>query len=88
MFKHAATYDAAAKDGKGCYGRQVEVDPSDRKWSGGIYDEGRRKWLYPLTLNTKAQDAFKLKEFNHYKIECIGNEMKTWVNGYSHCLPC
>jgi hypothetical protein len=74
-------YDAAAKDGKGLvYGRQVEVDPSDRKWSGGIYDEGRRKWLYPLTLNTKAQDAFKVKEFNHYKIECIGNEMKTWVN--------
>jgi hypothetical protein len=75
-------YDAAAKDGKGLvYGRQVEVDPSDRKWSGGIYDEGRRKWLYPLTLNTKAQDAFKAKEFNHYKIECIDHEMKTWVNG-------
>jgi Domain of Unknown Function (DUF1080) len=75
-------YDAAAKDGKGLvYGRQVEVDPSDRKWSGGIYDEGRRQWLYPLTLNTKAQDAFNVKEFNHYKIECIGNEMKTWVNG-------
>ena len=75
-------YDPAAKDGKGLvYGRQVEVDPSDRKWSGGIYDEGRRNWLYPLTLNPKAQDAFKTNEFNHYKIECIGNEMKTWVNG-------
>ena len=75
-------YDAAAKDGKGLvYGRQVEVDPSDRKWSGGIYDEGRRKWLYPLTLHPEAQNAFKVKDFNHYKIECIGNEMKTWVNG-------
>ena len=75
-------YDPAGHAGKGLvYGRQVEVDPSDRKWSGGIYDEGRRKWLYPLTLNTKAQGAFKLKEFNHYKIECIGNEMKTWLNG-------
>jgi hypothetical protein len=39
--------------------------------------------LYPLTLNTKAQNAFKVKEFNHYKIECIDNEMKTWVNGIS-----
>ncbi len=75
-------YDPAGHDGKGLvYGRQVEVDPSSRKWSGGIYDEGRRQWLYPLTLNTKAQDAFKATEFNHYKIECIGNEMKTWVNG-------
>jgi len=75
-------YDPSGHDGKGLvYGRQVEVDPSDRKWSGGIYDEGRKKWLYPLTLNTKAQDAFKVNEFNHYKIECIGNEMKTWING-------
>ena len=75
-------YDPSGHEGKGLvYGRQVEVDPSDRKWSGGIYDEGRRQWLYPLTLNTKAQDAFKVTEFNHYKIECIGNEMKTWVNG-------
>jgi hypothetical protein len=75
-------YDPSGHEGKGLvYGRQVEVDPSDRKWSGGIYDEGRRKWLYPLTLNTKAQNAFKVNEFNHYKIECIGNEMKTWING-------
>ena len=75
-------YDSAGHDGNGLvYGRQVEVDPSGRKWSGGIYDEGRRQWLYPLTLNTKAQDAFKVNEFNHYKIECIGDEMKTWVNG-------
>ena len=27
------------------YGYQMEVDPSDRKWSGGIYDEARRGWL-------------------------------------------
>jgi hypothetical protein len=75
-------FDPPGHEGKGLvYGRQVEVDPSARKWSGGIYDEGRRQWLYPLTLNTKAQDAFKVKEFNHYKIECIGNEMKTWING-------
>ena len=75
-------YDPSGHDGKGLvYGRQVEVDPSNRKWSGGIYDEGRRQWLYPLTLNTRAQDAFKVNEFNHYKIECIGNEMKTWLNG-------
>ncbi|HEU0064637.1 MAG TPA: DUF1080 domain-containing protein, partial [Flavisolibacter sp.] len=39
-------FDPAAKNGKGLvYGRQVEVDPSDRRWSGGIYDEGRRLWL-------------------------------------------
>lgn len=63
------------------YGRQVEIDPSARSWSAGIYDEARRGWLYPLTLNTAAQNAFKQNEFNHLVIECIGNETKTWLNG-------
>jgi len=69
-------------NGKGAvYGRQVEIDPSDRKWSGGIYDESRRQWLYPLSLNTDAQSLYKAGEYNHIKVECIGNETKTWLNG-------
>jgi hypothetical protein len=63
------------------YGRQVEIDPSDRAWSGGIYDEQRRQWLYPLDLNAKAKPLFKVGQYNHFKVECIGNEMKTWING-------
>ncbi|MFC1764259.1 family 16 glycoside hydrolase [Planctomycetota bacterium] len=27
------------------YGYQAEVDTADRKWSGGLYDKGRRKWF-------------------------------------------
>ncbi len=75
-------FDPAGNDGKGrVYGRQCEIDPSARRWSGGIYDEGRRDWLYPLDLNVKAKEAFKVGVYNHFKIECIGNEMKTWING-------
>lgn len=75
-------FDAAAFNGEGkVYGRQCEIDPSPRRWTGGIYDEGRRDWLYPLQLNAKAQNAHKKGEYNHFRIECIGNEMKTWVNG-------
>ncbi|PWK78990.1 uncharacterized protein DUF1080 [Mucilaginibacter oryzae] len=75
-------FDPEGNKGKGkVYGRQCEIDPSSRKWTGGIYDEGRRDWLYPLDLNPKAKDAFKVGEYNHIKIECIGNEMKTWING-------
>lgn len=75
-------YDATALSGEGkVYGRQCEVDPTWRRWTGGIYDEGRREWLYPMQLNAAAQYAYKPKQYNHYKIECIGNEMKTWVNG-------
>ena len=63
------------------HGYQCEVDPSDRAWSGGIYDEARRGWLYTLELNPKAQSALKMDEWNHYRIECIGNSIKTWLNG-------
>ena len=75
-------YNPAGHDGKGLvYGRQFEIDPSDRRWTGGIYDEGRRDWLYPLDLNAKVKDAFKVGEYNHIRIECIGNEMRTFING-------
>ncbi len=75
-------YDPTANKGNGkVYGYQFELDPSDRRWTGGIYDEGRRDWLYPLSLNPSAQDAFKLKVFNHIRVECIGHEIRTWVNG-------
>jgi len=75
-------YDPAGHQGKGLvYGCQFEVDPSARRWSGGVYDEGRRDWLYPGSLNPKAQDALKVGEYNHVRVECIGNEMKTWLNG-------
>lgn len=63
------------------YGRQVEIDPSARSWSGGVYDEDRRQWLYPLDLHPQAKTAFKLGQYNHIKVECLGNEMKTWLNG-------
>ena len=63
------------------HGYQVEVDPSKRAWSGGIYDESRRGWLYNLELNPQAKTAFKNNEWNKYRIECIGNSIKTWLNG-------
>ena len=63
------------------HGYQCEVDPSERAWSAGVYDEARRGWLYPLDLNPEARTALKHGEWNHYKIECIGNSIKTWLNG-------
>ncbi|HLO56465.1 MAG TPA: DUF1080 domain-containing protein [Saprospiraceae bacterium] len=75
-------FDPKAFKGEGkVYGRQCEIDPTSRKWTGGIYDEGRREWIYPLQLNPSAQQAYKKGAFNHYKIECIDHIMKTWVNG-------
>lgn len=68
------------RDGR-IHGYQIEIDPSERAWSGGIYDESRRGWLNPLTDNLDAQKAFKQNDWNHYRIEAIGDTLKTWVNG-------
>ena len=63
------------------YGYQVEIETSDRKWAGGIYEEARRGWLYPLKDNTKARNAFRNNEWNAYRVEAIQDTIKTWVNG-------
>ncbi len=63
------------------HGYQMEVDPSPRAWSGGIYDEGRRDWLYNLNINPAGQKAFKKLDWNTYRIEAIGNTMRTFING-------
>ncbi len=75
-------FDSTANNGTGkVYGRQMDIDPTGRAWTGGIYDEGRREWLYPLDLNSNAKTAYKPNDYNHYRIEAIGNETRTWVNG-------
>lgn len=66
------------------HGYQYEIDPSKRAWSGGIYDEARRNWVYPLTVNPDAQHAFRSGEWNKVRIECLGNSIRTWLNG----VPC
>lgn len=63
------------------HGYQVEIDPSERAWTGGIYDEARRGWLHPLTDMPEAQAAYKHLEWNKFRVEAIGDTIKTWVNG-------
>ena len=70
------------------YGYQAEVDPSDRKWSGGLYDEGRRGWLNPdrddstsvAAFREQAGEAFKHGEWNQYRIHTEGNRLRIYVN--------
>ena len=63
------------------HGYQFEIDPSKRAWTGGVYDEARRGWLYNLNNNPAAKKAFKHNEWNKARVECIGNSIRTWVNG-------
>ncbi|MGI5846409.1 MAG: 3-keto-disaccharide hydrolase [Candidatus Cryptobacteroides sp.] len=66
------------------HGYQFEIDPAPRAWTGGIYDEAGRKWLYPMTYNPAGQGAFRKDEWNTARIEAFGSSIKTWVNG----IPC
>jgi hypothetical protein len=63
------------------HGYQVEIDPSARAYSGGIYDEGRRGWLADLKENESARKAFKAGDWNAFRIECRGASIRTWING-------
>ena len=71
------------------FGYQAEVDGSDRAWSGGLYDEGRRQWLNPdkkdeesiKAFRAQAGDSFKRNDWNTYRIECEGDHLQIFVNG-------
>jgi len=79
------------------WGYQAEVDPTARKWSGGLYDEGRRKWFISpnrdkakskaaaaasiAAFRKRAGDCFKRDDWNTYRIECRGDSLKISVNG-------
>ena len=63
------------------HGYQFEIDPSPRGWTAGIYDEARRDWIYPMDYNPTAKNTFKKGEWNKCRIECIGNSIRTFING-------
>ena len=77
-----SNFNDTAFKGKGrVYGYQFELDPSARKWSGGIYDEGRREWLYTGALNAANQSLLTTGVYHKVRIECFGNTVKTWLDG-------
>ena len=66
------------------YGYQMEIDATDRAWTGGIYDESRRGWLHTLEAQEHSRKAFQANGWNKLRIEAIGTSIRTWVNG----VPC
>lgn len=63
------------------HGYQVEIDASERGFSGGIYEEQRRGWLTSTDDAPAARKAFRAGEWNHYRVEANGDRLRTWVNG-------
>ena len=76
------------------HGYQVEIDPNpvqNRWWSGGLYDEARRRWIYPgfgggngKEFTEQGRKLFKQGDWNHVRVEARGDSLKTWLNG----TPC
>jgi hypothetical protein len=75
------------------HGYQYEIDMDaarGRMWTGGIYDEARRGWLFPSGPEKSIQGAAfseqgrrvsKPGEWNRLRIVCDGPSIKTFLNG-------
>ena len=44
------------------FGYQAECDGSDRRWSAGLYDEGRRGWIWPSKKGRSKEKKFLVYE--------------------------
>ncbi|MEZ4932818.1 MAG: DUF1080 domain-containing protein [Saprospiraceae bacterium] len=65
-------------DGVKISGWQAEVAPHGNH-TGGIYESYGRGWL--IKPNASLDDVLKEGEWNHYRIQAIGDEVTTWLNG-------
>jgi hypothetical protein len=75
------------------HGYQCEIDMDvarGRMWSGGIYDEARRGWLFPAdgekgpqgkAFSEQGRTVSKNGEWNKLRIVADGPFIKTWLNG-------
>jgi len=65
------------------YGYQVKIDPTPRRWTGGVFDDFGKtfSWWYTLKDDERARSAFKLGKWNHFRMEAIDSTIKVWVNG-------
>ena len=62
------------------YGYQADIDPSDRAWTGEIYDESARGWLRTFD-KSPVRRAVKPDTWHHLRIRAVGNHIQTWLDG-------
>lgn len=49
--------------------------------TGRLYDEARRKLLQDVPLRSEARAALKADDWNRVRLECVGDRLRSWVNG-------
>lgn len=59
------------------YGYQAECDGSPRCWSGGLYDEGRRNWIWPSTQGRSEPEFLEYEEESKafFKTDAVRNAL-------------
>lgn len=70
------------------YQCELEQESQDRDWSGGIYDEARRGWLFPKkddeahgkSFGNQGKANWKSGDWNKVRIEARGPRIRTWIN--------
>jgi hypothetical protein len=63
------------------HGLQIECEDTKRSWSGGIYDEARKGWRYPLEYYPAGKAAYRVGEWNAFRVLAVGDRILVWVNG-------
>ncbi len=68
---------------KKVFGYQAECDGSDRRWSGGLYDESRRGWIWPSTKGRSPESFLSHEEESKafFKEPAIANALNR--NGWN-----
>ena len=61
-------------------GYQFDLDRT-RPSTGRLYDEARRKLLQDVPLRPEARGALKADDWNKIRLECVGDRLRSWVNG-------
>ena len=73
------------------HGAQVEIDNDPKKkrwWAGGLYEEGRRGWLYPgarggeaKAFTQQGEKLTKPADWNRVRVVAKGDSIETFLNG-------
>ncbi|MDP3001459.1 MAG: DUF1080 domain-containing protein [Bryobacterales bacterium] len=63
------------------YGYQLEIATGSSGNSGGIFDEARRGWIAGIEKDPVASKALKDNQWNRFRVEAIGDHIRTFVNG-------
>lgn len=89
--------DAAGKElvipARRVHGYQVEIDTDpdnqgNRQWTAGLFEEGRRGWLFPGALggdkaafSEQGRRLTRIGDWNRVRVEAVGPRLRTWLNG-------